>query len=351
MPTRVSPMLRTGKVTSELRRLAYALSVFASIVFAGGSMLFVLSGAEYGFWECVYFALVTSASVGFAELPAMEVHPGLRFVTSLMIVTGVGTIAFFQSNLTALLVEGFLGETFRRRRMDQKIAKLSGHFVVAGCGRTGRYIVEELHATRHQFVVVDRDIETLRRLNEELEGELLYIVGDATLDHTLIAARIGTAAGVMAALTDDRDNLFIVLSSRALNPNARIVSKVVEIENDSKILRAGADRTVSPHRMGGMRMVNELVRPRVVSFLDQMLRDDKNLRFEEVELSATSRYVGKTLREIPIRKETQLLVVALHVDSKYVYNPAPDHALTAGTRLIVMGDLPNVEKLRRLLET
>jgi voltage-gated potassium channel len=334
----------------QFKRLGFALSVFASLVLLGGCTLWVLGAGEYTLGDSVYFALFTAATVGYAELPHMDIHGAMRVVTSLLIVAGVGTIAFFQSTLTALLVEGAIGQTFRRRRMQSKIEGLSGHLVVAGCGRTGRYILEELDAIRRDFVVIDRNEELLKRLNEELGGRLLYVVGDATDDHTLLAARVSTCSGVMAALTDDRDNLFIVLSSRALNPNARIISKVIEIENESKMLRAGADQTVSPHRMGGLRMVNELVRPRVISFLDQMLRVNRNLRFEEVELPEGSRYVGHTLREIPVRAETQLLVVALHERGEhYVYNPSPDHALIAGTRLIVMGDLENVEKLRALV--
>jgi voltage-gated potassium channel len=312
--------------------------------------LWALGGGLYGVGDSIYFALITSASVGFAELPGMATRPDMRIVTSLLIVAGVGTIAFFQSTLTALLVEGVIGETFRRRRMQKRIDALEGHLVVAGGGRTGRYIVEELAAIGREFVLVDKDEDMLRRLNDELGGNLLYVVGDATDDHTLLAARVDRAQGVMAALTEDPDNLFIVMSARALNPKARIVSKVIEVENEPKIRRAGADQTISLHRMGGQRMVSELVRPKVTSFLDNMLRVTKNLRFEEVELPAGSRYVNKTLREIPIRQETRLLVVAMHTeDEGYVYNPSPDHALPAGTQLIVMGELDGVEKLRELV--
>jgi voltage-gated potassium channel len=334
----------------EVRRMLVALSVFVGTIFAGGAILCLLGGGRYTLADSVYFALITSASVGFAELPGMHLRPDMRFVTSLLIVTGVGTIAFFQSTLTALLVEGVIGESFRRRRMQKRIDSLVGHLVVAGCGRTGRYIVEELTAIRRDFVMVDKDEDALRRMNDELSGRLLYVVGDATEDHTLLQARVDRAQGVMAALTDDRDNLFIVMSARALNPKARIVSKVIELENEPKLRRAGADQTISPYRMGGQRMVSELVRPKVTSFLDNMLRVTKNLRFEEVELPEGSRYVGKTLREVPIRQETRLLVVALHdKDDSYVYNPSPDHALLAGTQLIVMGELDGVEKLRELV--
>jgi voltage-gated potassium channel len=334
----------------ELRRMLVALSVFISTIVAGGGVLWLLGRGEYSFGESVYFALITSASVGFSELPGMHERGDMRVVASLLIVTGVGTIAFFQSTLTALLVEGVIGETFRRRWMTKKIDALEGHLVVAGCGRTGRYIVEDLVAIQRNFVVVDRDEDVLRRLNEEVGGGLLFVVGDATEDHTLLAAGITRAHGVMAALSEDRDNLFIVMSARALNPKARIVSKVIEVENESKIRRAGADQTISLHRMGGQRMVSELVRPKVTNFLDNMLRVTKDLRFEEIELPEGSRYVGKTLREIPIRQETRLLVVALHEPGDtYVYNPLPDHALVAGCQLIVMGELEGVEKLRELV--
>ena len=334
----------------QLRRALVALSIFMTVVVAGGTTLWWMGHGKYEIGQSIYFALITAASVGFSEMPGMDVRGDMRFVTSILIVSGVGTIAFFQSTLTALLVEGVLAETWRRRRMQKKIDDLQGHLVVAGCGRTGKYIIEELNAIRHDYVLIDKDEDVLRRLNDELGGKLLYVVGDATEDHTLLSAGVERAHGVMAALTDDRNNLFIVLSARALNPKARIVSKVIELENEPKMLRAGADQTVSPHQMGGLRMVSELVRPKVTMFLDQMLRVTKNLRFEEVELPSGSRYEGKTLREMPIRAETNLLVVALHeVNDSYVYNPAPDHPLRAGTQLIVMGEIDGVAKLKELI--
>lgn len=235
--------------------------------------------------------------------------------------------------------------------MSKRIDSLNGHHVIAGCGRTGKYIVEELYTIERDFVVVDKDEQLLEKLNEELGGDLLYVVGDATEDHTLQEAGVDRASGVIAALSDDKDNLFIVLSARAVNPKARIVSKVVDFENDSKIRRAGADQTVSPHHIGGLRLVSELVRPRVTEFLDHMLRVTKKLRFEEVVVPEQSAFVGRTLREVPIREQTNLLVVALHLpDDTYVYNPPPDRKLEHGMSLIVMGEVEGVDKLRELVQ-
>lgn len=236
--------------------------------------------------------------------------------------------------------------------MDSKIAKLQGHMVVAGCGRTGRYVIQELHAIHTPFVVIDADEGALERLSAELGGTLLYVCGNATEDHTLVEAGVARARGVVAALTDDRDNLFVTLSARSLAPKARIVSKVVEAENEAKMVKAGADSTVSPHRIGGHRLASELVRPRVVEFLEELTRPTRQaLRFEEVALPETPEFIGRTLRDIPIRDRTNLLVVALHLPSgEYLYNPRPDQVLERGVHLIVLGAPDSVIKLREMFE-
>ncbi len=333
-----------------IRRVLSALALLGIVILLGGAALYYLGQGEYSFAHSIYFAVITISTVGFAELPHLDAHPAARFVTGIMIIAGIGTIAFFQSTLTALLIEGVIAKAFRRRRMKNRIAALADHMVVAGCGRTGKYIVEELHAIGQTFVLIEQDEALIARVSDELDGKLLYVVGDATEDHTLIAAGVERARGVVSALAEDRDNLFVTLSARSLNPKARIVSKAVEIENEPKIVKAGADSTVSPNRIGGIRLVSELVRPKVTQFLDQMLRVTKHLRFEEVPIPEGSSFAGKSLREVPIRDKTNLLVVALHEpQGGYVYNPSPDHKLEVGTQLIVMGEVPSVDKLREMV--
>lgn len=334
-----------------IQRVLSALALLSAVTLLGGVGIWWFGQGQYSFGHAIYFAVITISTVGYAELPGLETHPWARWVTGALIISGIGTIAFFQSTLTALLVEGVIAKAFRRRRMDRKIATLEGHMVVAGCGRTGKHIVEELATIGQDFVVIDRDEALLNRISDEVcKGKLLYVLGDATEDHTLVAAGVERASGVVAALSEDRDNLFVTLSARSLNPRARIVSKAVETENEPKILKAGADTTVSPNRIGGMRLVSELVRPKVTAFLDQMLRVTKNLRFEEVAVTEGSSFVGRTLRELPIREQTNLLVIALHEpEGGYVYNPSPDHRIDVGTQLIVMGEVVGVDKLREMV--
>lgn len=340
-------------MNASLRRLVVALLVLVTLVAIGSTGFWILGHGRWRYDECVYMTVITLSTVGFGELSQMHEVPGARVLTIALIVSGVGALAYVQGNLTALLVEGVIGQVLRRNRMRKAIARLERHVVVAGGGSTGKHVIEELVATGTPFVVIDRDIAHLERLSADLmEGRMLYVHGDATDDHTLVDAGIERAMGVVAALTHDKDNLFVTLSARSLNASARIVSKIVEDRADAKMLKAGATSVVNPAQIGGRRMASELVRPEVNEFLDQMLRDKtKNLRIEEAVVPEKSSLVGTSLKDSPIRRETKLLVIAVRdKDRSFIYNPDPDHVIDGGTTLIVMGDADSVVKLRKILE-
>ena len=334
-----------------VRRLITALVVFGYLVAAGTAGYSVLGHGRWSIADCAYMTVITISTVGFFELGHMREVPGARALTVALIVSGVGVLAYMQSSLTALFVEGVIGHALRRRRMQKEIAKVSGHVVVAGAGGTGKHVIEELIATQTPFVVIDRNEHTLEEVSEEFcGGKMLYVHGDATADHVLLAAGVMRARGVVAALTHDKDNLYVTLSARSLNAQARIVSKVVEDEAGPKILKAGASSTVNPTLIGARRLASELIRPEVTEFLDQMLRDkDKNLRLEEIVIAPGSNFAGVALKDTPIRRETRALVIAARgADRSFVYNPEPDYVIVHGTTLIVLGETESILKLRQL---
>jgi voltage-gated potassium channel len=339
-------------MNASIRRMLISLGALVAMTFVGALGYLWIGHGRWAFGDCVYMTIITISTVGFAELPHLrEVHLARGF-TITVIVGGVATIAYFQATLTALLVEGAIGQAWRSNRMRKQIEGLVGHVVVAGAGSTGRHVLEELVATQTPFVVIDRDHGHLERLSEDLmEGKMLFIHGDATDDHTLVRAGVERARGVVAALTQDKDNLYVTLSARSLNPSARIVTKIVEAEAAPKMLKAGASSVVNPTKIGGRRMASELIRPEVNEFFDQMLRDkDRNLRLEEVLVPDTSPVVGMALKDTPIRRETGVLVVAVRgVDRAFTYNPEPEFVIAHGTTLIVMGETESIVKLRRLV--
>lgn len=339
-------------MNASIRRLLGALGFFLVLVFGGASGYFLLGHGRWKFGECVYMTIITLSTVGFGELSKMSEVPGARGLTIGLIVGGIGALAYVQGNLTALLVEGAIGQAIRKNRMRKKVDGLSKHIVVAGAGSTGKHVLEELLLTQTPFVVIDRDLAHLEQLSEVLSGgKMLYVHGDATDDHFLIDAGVKRARGVVAALTHDKDNLYVTLSARSLNATARIVAKVTENEAGPKMLKAGATSVVNPTMIGGFRMASELIRPEVNEFLDLMLRDkEKNLRLEEVVIPASSSFVGLMLKDTPIRQKTKLLVIAVRGDDRaFTYNPEPDFVILEGTTLIVMGETESILKLRKIV--
>jgi voltage-gated potassium channel len=335
---------------SPLHRLLQSLLLLAAVVLAGGVGYYVLGHGRWGLSQSIYMSIITVSTVGFEELPGFEHVRGTRELTAVVIVFGIGAVAYFQSTLTALLVEGALGHAWRRNRMKKQIEKLSHHVVVAGLGSTGRHVAEELCATRTPFVAIDRNREHLERVASELEG-LLYIQGDATDDDVLRDAGVARADGIVTTLNDDKANLFVTLSARSMNAAARIVARVIEPETTAKMMRAGATTTVSPNMIGGRRMANELLRPEVTAFFDEMMRDKKSLQLEEIAIGGSSAFAGRPVADLPIRHEADVLVLAVKGSGGFRYNPPTSHLLEGGSVLVVLGESGEVGKLRRIVET
>jgi voltage-gated potassium channel len=294
-------------------------------------------------------AVITVSTVGFAELRGFDDVALARQFTGILIVGGVGAIAFFQSTMTAFLVEGTIGQAWRRNRMKKQIEAISRHVVVAGAGSTGRHVIDELRATSTALVAIDRSREHLERLNAEIGGDLLYIHGDATDDEVLREAGVARAIGIVTTLNDDKANLFVTLSARSMNPSARIVARVIEPETAAKMSRAGADATVSPNMIGGRRMAHELARPEVTAFFDEMMRNKQNLRVEEVPMDTGSSYADRPLSDLPSRADANVMVLAVKEGANIRYNPPPSWKLAGACTLVVLGESVEVEKIRRFV--
>lgn len=328
-----------------LRKVAVSAALLAFTYFAGIAGYMGFEG--WGFGDASFMTVITLGTVGYGETRPLS--PNGRWFTQALILAGMGVILYGVSNLTAFIIEGELQTLLRRSRMDKKIEHLKGHIIVCGAGKTGGHILDELVASGRKVVLVERRGDHLTQCIERHPG-LLTLEGDATQDRTLEKAGIHSAAGLVAALPTDKDNLYVVLTARTLNPALRIIAKADEEEARDKLLRAGADSAVCPQSIGGMRMASEMARPTVVNFLDAMLRGkEAALRVEEVTLPPESPLTGKSLGESHIAQKTGLLVVALRRPAQeFQFNPAATEHLAPGDTLIVIGDVRHVEILRKL---
>ncbi len=333
------------------RRLYVATALLVLVVLLGTEAIHLAGGGRWTWFQSLFHTVITLSTVGYGELPGMENVAVARVISLSLIVLGAGTMVYFASVVTALLVEGELRELLRRNRMRKGIDVLSDHIIVCGVGRTGTHVVHELLATHTPFVAIDSDAEKMARLREEYPG-LAYVVGDATEDDVLESAGIRRARGIVAALSDDKENLYVTLSARALNPALRIIAKAIEQSAEAKLRKAGADKVVTTNMIGGLRLASEMIRPNVTEFLDIMLRDPQHvLRIEEASVHERSPVAGRTLGAAGLRKVCDVLVIAVRSrDGRYKFNPGAEQPLEPGSTLIVLGERAEIAKLRAALD-
>jgi len=307
------------------KRIFLSVLVFF-LVFVSGVIGFKFFGGEdWSLLDSFYMTVITISTVGYEEVIDLSANPGARLFVVVFILLSLGTITFAISSITAFIVEGELKNIIWRRKMDKKISKLKNHYIVCGADETAHTIVEELILTKRKFVVIEPSQEKIDQLSPY--GDFLYIIGDSAEDQVLISAGIKKARGIILSLCKDEENLFVALTARSLNPDIRIVSKAIDLKSHNKMKKAGADAVVSPNYIGGMRMVSEMIRPAVVSFLDMMLKDRKKVfRFEEVCVEEGSPSIGKTLDECKIRENADAILVAVRdkATGDYHFNPSPE---------------------------
>jgi voltage-gated potassium channel len=328
-------------------RLKWALFSVVSTLVVGTAGYWIIGGGEWSLVDCLYQTVIGVTTAGFGEVIPLSGSPYGRPFTMLLLLGGLVAVGWFVTTAAAVLIEGELLGLRWRKRMEKQVKKLSQHVVVCGAGTTGVHVIRELAATGTPFVVVEAKEQVAREISTEIGCPV--VIGDATHDDSLIEAGIERARGVIAALTDDRDNLYVTVTARALNPTARIVSKAIDDKAEAKLRRAGADSVVFPNRIGGMRMVSEMVRPEVVSFLDVMLREkDRTLRIDEIPVAAGSQLDQRRVSEIDFGGHGLLLLAAKQTvggSPRYVYTPGPDHLVEGGHVLIVLGEPDRVRQL------
>ncbi len=338
----------------ERFRLAGVLMLCVLAVAVTGYM--TLGGPSVRPLDAVYMAIVTLAGVGYGEIVRTDLNPTLRVFNMFVIVIGVGTMVYVFSVLTAFLVEGEITNLFWRRKMQKKISELREHYIILGLGDTGRYAVEELQRTRSPYVVVESHEDHIKKFQEQSgEGfeEVLYVIGDATDEAVLDQAGIEHAKGLIAGLPTDKDNLVATVVARQKNTHARIVSRCIDLKFSDRMVRAGANATVSPNKIGGMRLASEVLRPHVVGFLDLMLKEhSRTLRIEEIDIRSGSPWAGQTLQHLNLRSKYKLLPLATMApretgkEPHFMPNPPDDWSAQPGTIIIVMGDVGDLHRAR-----
>jgi len=297
-------------------------------------------------FDAFYMTIITISSVGFSEVkPLSQVG---RIITIIVIVSGISVLTYTLGQVARIFVEGELRRILGRRKLEKQISKLNNHYIICGFGRIGSIISRELSDENISFVVIEEDSEKIKQLEED---NFLYLNMDATSEEALYQAGIKQAKGIVTAVRSDSDNVFITLTAKGLRPDIFVLARASDVQNESKILRAGATRVVCPYLFGGRRMAQILKKPTVVDFIDSAMMDSQlGLSMEEAVVGPASDLIGKTLIDSQIRQRFGVVIVAIKKPtSEMIFNPTPTEKLESQDTIVVIGKQKDLKRMNEVL--
>ncbi len=289
---------------------------------------------HWNLFDSLYMTIITLTTVGYNEVH--DLSKAGRAFTIVLVLSGVGAVLYLLGTFSRVIIEGEIREIFGRRKLVKQIEGMKNHYIICGYGRMGNIICREMSEYNASFVVLERSADVLASMDKSF----LAIQGDATHDDVLKEAGIKKARGLISVLSSDADNLYVVLSARGLNPKLTIVARASEETAERKLLRAGADRVISPYYIGGLRIAHTILKPAVVDFIEFATRSGNlELQIEEIEVMEQSNLINKSLDECGIKKEMGIIIVAIkRASGEMEFNPKSTSIIKGGDTLIAMGE-------------
>jgi voltage-gated potassium channel len=328
-------------IDKSYKHLRNALLVLFVIIITGTSGFMLIEGWNVA--DSLYMTIITITTTGFEEVHQLSTEG--EIFTLILLMVSFGTVIYIGGTGVQILVES---KFFRRKKMQKKIERLKDHYIVCGFGRMGTHICNDLRQANAPFVVIESNLDNKKKL-EELE--YLYDIGDASSDDTLLRTGVKNAKGLVAVLSSDAENVFATLSAKTLNPQIFVVARAIDEHTEPKLMKAGANRVVKPYVLGGVRMAEILLRPGVMDFIDVVAGNNKiDLQIEEITVNKGSSMDKKTLAQLPIRSDLNVIIVSIQNEDKglFIYNPKGNTIVDEGNKLIAIGERANLEKLKKL---
>lgn len=318
------------------------LLLFITIVGVIGYMLI----EDYTLLEAMYMTVLSVTTVGFSEVKPLT-NSG-RIFTMFMLVTSWGTFAFAITRITQFVISGEINKYFKFRKMNAAIDQLQKHVIVCGYGRNGRQAVQTLRVHGEPFVVIENNESNLESASLT-DPDLIYLIGDATIDDILIKAGISRAKALITALPDDADNVFIVLSARSINPGIQIISRASGNNSMPKLIKAGANNVIMPDKIGGTHMATLVSKPDVVEFIDYLSGEEgESINMESVPYEKLPAGIkDRPLSDVMRWESTGVNCIGIKsAEGKFVINPPGETIITKGMKVIVLGTRWQIDKMK-----
>lgn len=299
---------------------------------------------EISLFQAFWMTMITVLTIGYGD--AIPVTQAGKVFALLIIPIGVGIVTYAIGVVAAMIIEGNLFHAVRRKKMDKQIAQLQNHIIVCGCGRVGLQVVHELQEKKIPFVVVDKDESILEK------EKLLYVHGDATEDQVLQHAGISKAAGLVAIVANDAENVFITLTARGLNDAIKIVARAEKPETEDKLKRAGANKVINPSSMAGIHIAKGIANPLTVHYIDTVLYGvEQSFVIEEIAVGKGSILTNKSLLESDVRNQFDVTILAILRNGNVIHNPTGQEKLQEHDMIIVFGSVEKLGQFEKELQS
>jgi len=174
---------------------------------------------------------------------------------------------------------------------------------------------------------------------------------DYHTDDELERFGIGSEVKTIFCLSNDFNrNLFFTLSARNLDRSLYIVSLVSNKEERDKMILAGANKTIDPYAIGANQFFTLMKKPKLFSILTDILYRDEELKLDQVDISANSKYIDQQFSKAKLEEIYDIVIIGLYDTKreKFKYNIRKIlRKVKAGDTIVVMGREESIAKFKK----
>ncbi|MDE3125191.1 MAG: potassium channel protein [Bacteroidota bacterium] len=301
---------------------------------------------QWSFLDALYMTVITITTVGYQEIQPLSQNGKLFNI--FFIIISFSTFTYALASLTRYIISGEMQLYFKNKKIMNSLDSLQQHVIICGFGRNGQQAALTLIDQQIQFVVIEPKEHSINEFIQE-HPDLIFVIGDATEDAMLKKAGIERAVSLITTLPEDADNVFIVLSARALNTHLQIISRASFNSAVPKLKKAGANHVIMPDKIGGKHMATIVSKPDVVAFIDYLTgHEDESMNIESVgyeQLPAAIR--NSNLEQIMDWQKTGVNCIGIkQKNGKFLINPPANTIITEGMKLIILGSKQQIQKMK-----
>lgn len=209
-------------------------------------------------------------------------------------------------------------------------------FVVLGLGSFGASVAVTLQELGCDVVAVDQDIERVNDIADQVtyamqadigNPELLHSLGSKNYDGLVVASSENLEGSILATLEGKELGIPYILCKAHNERHAQVLKKV------------GADAVVFPEKEMGKKIAKNLVSANLADWIAL------SPEYSIVETLVPEKWVGKTLKELDVRKNYGVNVAGIKEGERVEITPNPDMPLRAEMIVMLIGADKALERI------